>query len=397
LSNTYSERHKRDLSNESSKSLLINKNFNVEYPGEEDINSLDFRDYENINILDQKSNLGNSNSNNISSLNITCINNAEENRNLTLKDNNNAIYKINPINENIKNNKLILCESDINTEKKKNKDNYFFTSTANNQGLNDAYDKSKEIQNKSIIITNNHSGQNQDHILLPNPILNVSDLDIQLEEEVQHNQKNSSNNTIWMLKNINSQNGSFVNFKNNLKTKYDLDDNKTNSYLMALNGYTDIKDDDKKEELDFNEKIDKDYCHNTKHKNGNQSENIHIKNVLIDNFDYNNEEDGQIFNNYNNDWEKTNNNYFVTSNASIYNLNKEDTQNHFKSSNNILNTNKNNEINEYDVNNKNNNSENHRNLRQNNQQQQGHSRSKSQEVSYNNFGVPIVIFLKIKY
>ncbi len=119
MSNTYSERHKRDLSNESSKSLLINKNFNVEYPGEEDINSLDFRDYENINILDQKSNLGNSNSNNISSLNITCINNAEENRNLTLKDNNNAIYKINPINENIKNNKLILCESDINTEKKK--------------------------------------------------------------------------------------------------------------------------------------------------------------------------------------------------------------------------------------------------------------------------------------
>lgn len=368
LSNTYREKSKRDLSCISDQSL-INKGDNCQQ----------YRDDKDLDILNpnEKSNLENSNQNNITSLNITYINNID---NISASKDKYTINNLDNklMNVNIKNNKLLLCESDNHSKK----NSCFKTNdkkTSNNNS-NQVSNKNGEIHNETII----NCKKNNDNDL-QNAILNVSDLDIEMEEEENNLKFDGDNvNHIFILKNINNKNSSFVNFKNNLKTKSDLEDNKTQSYLMALHGYLDEKDDYEQEDnIDFNQYINKDSTFNTKH-NTNNSGNVKLKNTLIENF-CNKEVEID-----NNDKENEYNNIVDNLESSNPHISRNNNQvQSFNCSKNLIKNclNENN-----DLNNKNNNSDHHRTSGQNTQQtyQQGHTRSKSQEVSTNNFRVPSV-------
>jgi hypothetical protein len=374
-----------------SKRLLINKNFDNKTE-QEDLNYIinvnnNFNEkYLNENILDttEKSNFENSNSNNISSLNFNYINNANniDNDNISIK-------------ANIKNNKLLLNENTDNYDNNNylNKNDNFYSNDHSKININLSYDncyENKETPNKCSY----NKKQNKDQIAL-NAILNVSDLNIDLEEEENNNFKiNSENDTnISILKNITNKNTSFGNIKNNLKTKYDLENNKTRSYLMALQGYLGNNQDEiQKEEIE-EEILEQDFYANKNIQKKNISDGYDNKHILMHEIPNENLNDCSKF--YNKD-EPSNCIYLKTANAPInYTNNKQHKDkiiNDFSYPLNVKNINEN--INNYSHNDA---LQNQRISRQINQQQnhQGHARSKSQEVSTNNFRVPSVfIYLK---
>jgi len=255
----------------------------------------------NINISEtDKSNV--ENSNNISNLNITYINNQ------------NGINKENKVNENInnvniKNNKLLILE-----EKQNLINNNYFQKRIKNDD-NTMLENIEKLSVKDNIIKYNKNNTNSNKN--PNAILNVSDLEVRLEEDENNfffidNENNKNLNNILILKNLNNKNTSFIDMKNNLKTKTDLQDNITQSYLMALHGY--VKNSNEEEQ-----EVENNYSYSEidlKRYNRNSidnKENLFLKEIIKEEFLENLKE---------NDTEDTsikNYNYFINNNTNIDN------------------------------------------------------------------------------
>lgn len=354
-------------------------------------------DGKNLNTT-HKSIDDNSNSNNISSLNITSINNANINCN-PIENQNNYVKDKMPINANIKNNNLLFFENKQNKlqhdynkypDCEDNK-NYHKSSNKNNIQDQNIYGN-KEIHNK---INKN------DQQILPQGIslLNVSDLDIQFEEEGKHEQmtrendnKNNFNiNNITILKNIKNKNDTFVNLKNNLKIKSDLEENKTESYMMALEGYSNSN---QTETVNFSKEIEINNFKNEK-KKSNLNNKVRDVNGYFENFflDNNKKDKERVNTVISSEEERSDFKYFVSSNAHTYCKNKNN-QNQVKiiydfdqnSSNHLNYTN-------YDFIDKNPQNQGISEQIHQQQNQYSHNRSKSQEVSSKNFRVPSVTTL----
>lgn len=362
LSNTFREKSANDLNNISKR--LLNQDFILNQAEKNNkINDLETLD---------KATIENCNSQNVSSLNITYINTV--NTNINLKENNLTNLEYNNKNEDV----FSTIFNDKNHDKNYFKNNNFFNNRIN-ENINNEINKniaSLELQNECKL---NNKINKQEQI--QNAILNVSDLDFHLDEDENEDIINTditknkfNNNNLLILKNMNKKNASFINIKNNLKIKSDIEENMTQSYLMALQGYTGNNDEDEEDQIEetkiqnFMSIINDE---NSKKKfslnifpvhNKSKSENINFQNIYKEEY-------------FNKEKYPANSCIDEDLNSKHSNINIQE-KNFFELENN--------NINEIKI-------ENQRFPRRSiPQNQQGHGRSKSQEVTINNIRIPSV-------